>query len=522
MDEHPSAPTPSGERAAEALRLSEERFRTALKTAPIAVFNQDLALATTWIYDPSSIWPGDAAEAASSDAALLRALKRQVIDTGSGARQEVRLRNGDTDSFYDVTIEPLRDATGAIAGITCAAVDITRHHLLEEKLRTQTRELAEADRRKDEFLAMLGHELRNPLAPIANGLHVLKLTDLAPAAHARTLSLMQRQVNHMVRLLDDLLDVSRITRGKIQLRQEPLELADVLSGAVEASTPLIEQRRHRLELHLPSESLRVFADPDRLTQVFANLLHNAAKYTDDGGRITVTATRRGREVIVEVRDTGIGIPTDLMPGIFDVFRQGDTSLDRARGGLGLGLTVVRRLVEMHGGGVSAFSAGPGKGSELVVRLPLLPSDLVLTAPLRTVTPALAGGHRILVVDDNVDAARSLGMALTALGHEVHCVHSGQRALEVVASFHPEVVLLDIGLPGMDGYETARRLRAEPASEQLLLVAVTGYRGAKEGPEARGAGFDHHLLKPVDVERLQSLFAAAFVPPTPLITRAARG
>jgi PAS domain S-box-containing protein len=498
---------PAEARAAEALRLSEERFRTALKHVPIIVGNQDLQLRYTWLHDSTDTWSletvfgkRDRDLLDEPDAEVIETLKRQVLDSGAGARQEVRVRRDGVDCYFDLTVEPLRDPAGAVVGITSAAVDITRHHLLEGKLRDQAKQLADADRRKDEFLAMLGHELRNPLSPIANGIHVLKTAEIAESVRARTLVVMERQVHQMVRLLDDLLDVSRIARGKIRLQRELVPVGEVLQNAVDTCLPLISQRGHRLDVRIPDAPLRISVDPDRMAQVFANLLHNAAKYTDDGGRISVTVSRWGREVLIEVRDTGIGIHADLLPGIFDLFRQGDESHERARGGLGLGLTVVRRIVEMHGGSVGAFSAGAQKGSEFVVRLPLQAEEAQSPAPVLTSLP-----RRILVVDDNVDAARSLAVALTARRHEVHCVHTPMAALHAAESFAPDIVVLDIGLPGMDGYEVARLLRSRPRERPLLLVAVTGYSEDRFSRRAEQAGFDHAMLKPVNVEALQAVF-----------------
>jgi signal transduction histidine kinase len=371
--------------------------------------------------------------------------------------------------------------------------------------RAHLAQLQEADRRKDEFLAMLAHELRNPLAPLRNALHIVR--QRGPDRRAATRhawDLMDRQVGHLVRLVDDLLDVARITRGKVELRREAVDLAEAATRAVESARPLIDARRHRLTYEGPPVPVRVEADPVRLTQVIGNLLNNAAKYTDEGGQITLMVEREGREAVVRVRDTGVGITPEMLPKVFDLFTQVDRTLDRAQGGLGIGLTLVRSLVEMHGGCVQAFSAGVGAGSEFVVRLPVLAGaegNETGTAPgaAAPVTP-----RRILVVDDNVDSAESLALLLQMAGHQSRTAHNGPGAIAATDAFRPEVVLLDIGLPGMDGYEVAQRLREAAGGEKLLLIAQTGYGQEEDRRRSRKAGFDAHLVKPVDPGALQTL------------------
>lgn len=371
------------------------------------------------------------------------------------------------------------------------------------------RSIREADRRKDEFLAMLAHELRNPLAPISNAVEIMRLRGPEHSELDWARDVIARQVQHLVRLVDDLLDVSRITRGKIRLKLEPIDLAAVVSNAVETSRPLIEGRRHRFVADMPTEAIWVKADPARLAQVLANLLNNAAKYTEEGGSIRISVARDGGQAVVRVRDSGVGIPPEMLAGIFDLFTQVDRTLDRSQGGLGIGLTLVQRLVQMHGGSVEAQSDGPGQGSEFVVRLPMLTAF----QPPRLATPppaereSAAGHLRILVVDDNADAAVSLSMLLRLDGHEVHMVHSGPAALDAVRELRPDVVMLDIGLPEMDGYEVARRLRAEPGGADLSLVAVTGYGQDEDQRRCRAAGFDHHLVKPVDPQALSTLLTS---------------
>jgi signal transduction histidine kinase/DNA-binding response OmpR family regulator len=382
-----------------------------------------------------------------------------------------------------------------LAGRAAIAIDNARLY----------RDIREADRRKNEFLAMLAHELRNPLAPIRNAAQVLRLLGLENPTLDWARDVLDRQVGQMVRIVDDLLDVSRITRGKIQLRTEPVDVAAVVARAVETSRPLIDARRHGLSVALPPEPLRAEADPARLAQVLANLLNNAAKYTEEGGQIWLDVAREAGEVVFRVRDTGIGIPREMLASVFELFTQADRSLDRSQGGLGIGLTLVKSLVEMHGGSVRASSEGPGKGSEFVVRLPALPADPPPPSANGSREVAGAGARRrVLVVDDNVDGADSLAILLRAARHEVAVSHDGAAALREAEAFRPEVVLLDIGLPGMSGYEVARRLRQLPGLEGVLLVALTGYGQDEDRQRSRDAGIDHHLVKPADPQALQQL------------------
>jgi signal transduction histidine kinase/ActR/RegA family two-component response regulator len=371
---------------------------------------------------------------------------------------------------------------------------------LLERERHARAEAEKASRAKDEFLAMLGHELRNPLAPILTALQIMRLRG---ADHVeRELTVMERQTQHLVRLVDDLLDVSRITRGKIELRRERVELAEIVAKAIEIASPLIEQRRHVLELHVPPRGLAVDGDPARLAQVVSNLLTNAAKYTEGGGHIAVTASRVGAELQLTVRDDGIGIEPAMLPRVFDMFAQEQQALDRSQGGLGLGLAIVRSLVSLHGGTVEVHSAGRGRGTAFTIRLPaavpIAGGIEVEEAPAASRAP---DGHRILVVDDNEDAADLLAQYLGFLGHVTRIAHDGPAALRVADEFGPEVALLDIGLPVMDGYELARRLRAQPGGDGLRLVAVTGYGQDSDKRRAREASFDAHLVKPISAERL---------------------
>ncbi len=370
--------------------------------------------------------------------------------------------------------------------------------------------LREADRRKDEFLATLAHELRNPLAPIRNSLQILKMPRLDAATVERSRDMMERQVHQLVRLVDDLLDVSRVMRGKIELRKERVELSTVVARAVETAQPLIEAQGHELTVSLPPESLSLEADPVRLAQVVGNLLTNSAKYTEANGKISLTAEREGTDAVLRVRDTGIGIAPDMLPHIFELFVQADHSSTKAQGGLGIGLTLVKNLVEMHQGTVEAHSAGLGRGSEFVIRLPLMPQeerqrveDDNGEAPHQ---PARSSGHRLLVVDDNRDAADSLALLLRLQGHEVRVAHDGPAALQIAAAYRPDLVFLDIGMPGMDGYEVARRLRQTPGLENVVLSALTGWGQQEDRRRTAEVGFDHHLVKPPEPKALERLLS----------------
>ena len=368
------------------------------------------------------------------------------------------------------------------------------------------RELRDADQRKDEFLATLAHELRNPLAPISNGMQVLRMSGGSGEMADETRSMMERQLSQMVRLVDDLLDVSRITRNNLELRKERVTLAAVVDSAAETSRPLMEQAGHAFSIKLPAAPVYLDADPTRLAQVFSNLLNNAAKYTEPGGRITLTGEPSGTDIVVEVRDNGLGIPGDALPRIFEMFSQVDRNMERAQGGLGIGLSLVRRLVELHGGTIEARSDGPGRGSQFVARLPIAeatqpaatsPSDDKLTKTAR---------RRILVVDDNHDSARSLSVMLNLLENDTHMAHDGLAAVEAAEEFRPDLILLDIGLPKLNGYDACRRIRAQPWSKGMLIVALTGWGQDEDRRRSQEAGFDLHLVKPVDLAEINRLLA----------------
>jgi signal transduction histidine kinase len=367
----------------------------------------------------------------------------------------------------------------------------------EEALRTRERQLYTADRRKDEFLAMLAHELRNPMAPIRNASELLARMIPAQPELQASVGIVKRQITHLSRLVDDLLDVSRITQGRIELQRRPIELGNVIAQAMESVEPLMRERRHRVFVAASYERLCVNGDSARLVQCLSNILTNSAKYTDPGGEIRVEERAESGWAVVSITDNGVGIPQELLPQIFDLFVQSDRSLDRSLGGLGIGLSVVQRLIEMHGGFVSASSAGPGCGAKFAVRLPLvaLPDTRVTAEPA-----AAPRAMRILVVDDNTDAADSLTLLLKLDGHETQSVYTPADALERARSFEPEVILLDIGLPGMDGYEVARRIRSH--GSRARLVALTGYGQSEDVQRAREAGFDEHLVKPADPDELR--------------------
>jgi signal transduction histidine kinase len=380
-----------------------------------------------------------------------------------------------------------------------------RGHLSERLKNEQA--LRTADRRKDEFLATLGHELRNPLAPILNSLEIMKLAGaFADPRTQQAGEVMERQIHHLNRLVDDLLEVSRITRGVIEVRKQPLELSAIVKAAVETSRPVLDNLRHQLTVELDDEPMCVGGDPVRLTQVFANLLNNAAKYTNHGGRISISTRRDGSDAVISVKDNGIGIAPNALSQVFDMFMQVDRSTRRSQGGLGIGLTLVRSLVGMHGGTVEARSDGPGLGSEFIVKLPLLVEKPAVAEQARAIKPLPS--RRILIVDDSRDGGESLAMLLRVLGAEVALAHSGRHALECVDSFRPDVVLLDIGMPGMDGYEVARRIRANPANRNMSLIALTGWGQDEDRRRSVAAGFNHHLVKPADIEQLRQLLTVA--------------
>jgi signal transduction histidine kinase/ActR/RegA family two-component response regulator len=397
---------------------------------------------------------------------------------------------------------PIRDERGQLSGAVNVLVDITDRKRLEDALR-------DSERRKDEFLAILAHELRNPLAPLRNALELLKVDGRNGATVDYARGLMERQLDQIVRLVDDLTDVSRIARDKLVLRKERIELAAVVQSAVESTRPLIEALGHELAITIPTEPIWLMADRTRLAQVLSNLLNNAAKFTSRAGRIALGGMQEGNDAVVRIRDNGVGIPREMLPRIFELFTQDDRSLESSRGGLGIGLSLVRGLVEMHGGSVTAGSEGVGRGSEFVVRLPICRPPEYQGSNRSAEDRELAGAfhYRILVVDDSRDAALSLAKLLSLLGNDVEVAHDGLGALELAEALQPEVVLLDIGLPKLNGYDTARAIRRQPWGKAIFLVAVSGWGQDDDKRRSLEAGFNLHMVKPVELNAITGVLAA---------------
>ena len=505
------------------LQKSEERLRLALEAGHMGVWDWDVATgAITWSesLEPihglargafSGTFEGFQALVHPEDRERVNRAITRALEEGGG--YDVEFRNPRPDGTVHWIAgkgTAVRDPAGHAVRMLGVGMDVTERRRLEEELRQRAAQLADADRRKDEFLAMLAHELRNPLQPLTNALHLLGHGN---ADKERFLAMASRQVTHLVRLVDDLLDVSRITQGKITLRKETVRLSELVAQAAETVRPSLESSGHSVSVSLPAEPVQLDADPARLAQVLANLLSNAAKYTPPGGSIWLTAERAGDQVAIRVRDTGAGIDPELLPHVFDLFVQGDTPADRAPGGLGIGLTIVRRLVEMHGGRVEAHSAGGGRGSEFIVWLPAAPrpfGEAIVPRDQRK-DSAPVRGLRVLVVEDNQDSAESLAELLGLWGHQVHVALDGVTALELAERHRPDVVLSDVGLPGMDGYELARRLRDGRGPARAVLVALTGYGRDDDKRRALEAGFDHHVVKPPDAGVLEELLRRVAAP-----------
>ncbi len=511
----------SERRAAETLRTSERRFRALASHAPVGIFVTDAHgdcsfVNRTWC-ELAGMTPEQAAGIGWTRALHPDDRERVAAEWYAAARaglqfsSEYRFRRPDGRvSWLQGGAVELRSDAGDLLGHIGTVSDVTERKLAETALRESEETLRNADRKKDEFLATLAHELRNPLAPLRNGLHVMRLAPDDRPTLLRVQRMMERQLDQMVRLVDDLLDVSRISRGTIELDKEHVELSRVLEDAIETSRPLIEERRHDLRLHARDRSILVHADAARLSQVFANILNNAAKYTSPGGHIDVFVDCQDDYAVVRVSDDGIGISPDVLPRVFDMFTQGTASAKGSPGGLGIGLSIVQRLVEMHGGVVRAASAGPNRGSEFTVRLPLV--DAGATAEGRAADPAgepprsSALRRRYLVADDNKDAADSLAIWLTLMRGDVRIASDGVEALELAEAFRPEIVLLDIGMPRLDGYDTCRRLRAQDWGRSIIVIAMTGWGQAEDVARSRAAGFDEHLVKPVEPQALEKLLA----------------
>ena len=511
----------------EALRASEERYRTLFDLGPVAVYSCDAAgviqqfnrrAAELWGREPAS---GDTDERFCGSFKLFRpdgsfmpheqSPMAEVVSgkLASVKDAEVHIERPDGSRVtVVVNIRPLKSAQREVAGAINCFYDITERKHTEEQLCEYAARVADSDRRKSEFLAMLAHELRNPLATIRAGLQVQRLTGNDAQAANSVTELMERQVGHLVGLVDDLLDVNRIGRGKIELRRARVELATVVNAAVETARSLIERRGHELILAVPPEPIWLNADPLRLAQVVGNLLNNASKFTEHGGCIRLTVALQGGEAIIRVRDNGAGIAADQLPFVFDMFMQAEVAIERSGTGLGIGLALVKNLVELHGGTVEAHSAGVGHGSEFVVRLPITHDAL---QQLRPNTPpheklATMTARRVLVVDDNQDAAESLAMFLKLTGHDTHIAHDGLEAVEKAEQLSPDIILLDIGLPKINGFEAARRIRAQSREKKLVLVALTGWGQDADRQKSREAGFDAHVVKPIDPDALTSLLS----------------
>jgi two-component system CheB/CheR fusion protein len=499
-------------RAEAELREAESRFRQLAQNIPGVFWMTDARAPQMLFISPAyeDVWgctcqglyeaPQSYLEGVHPDdrERVREAARRQLRGESTNEEYRVVRPDGSVRWVWDRGF-PIRDQAGQVYRVCGIAVDVTARKQAEEALK-------EADRRKDEFLAMLAHELRNPLAPIGTALEIMRRTGATVPSVEPARQTIERQFRQLARLVDDLLDVARITRGHVELRKGPAELAAVVGQALETSRPFLDARGHELTVSLPPEPVWLDADPDRLAQVFANLLNNAAKFTPEGGRIELTAERQGRDVVLRVRDNGVGMTGEMLTRAFDLFVQGDRALDRSQAGLGIGLTLARRLVAMHGGSVHAYSDGPGKGAEFVVRLPVR-ADAPPAGRASRRDDGPRTSRRILVVDDNVDAADALAHFLGMSGHQVRTAYGGPEALEAARAYRPETVFLDIGLPGMDGYEVARQLRREVGLEGIVLVAVTGYGQEEDRRRSHAAAIDHHLVKPVDLAALEAVLAA---------------
>ena len=416
-----------------------------------------------------------------------------------------RLRKNGQLFEVSLTISPIKDDSGNVIGASKIARDITERKRIENDLQRLAANLSDADRRKNEFLATLAHELRNPLAPMSNMLEVAKRAGTDGEIIKRAHETIERQLGQMVRLVDDLLDLNRITHDRLELRRSEVELSTVIQQAVEVARPLIDAAGHKLIVDLPDEPIYLNADRARLAQVFGNLLNNSSKYTRPHGTITLSAKRTDGEVVVTVKDTGAGIPKDKLSSIFDMFMQVDGSAERSQGGLGIGLTLVKRLAEMHSGSIEAKSAGEGKGSEFIVRLPVLSKPSVVSqAP--AMEPEPPPQRCILIVDDNRDSADSLAMLLEITGNKTYMAHDGEEAIEAIEKHRPEVVLLDIGLPKLDGHEVCRRVRQQPWGKDIVMIALTGWGQEDDRRKSEEAGFNGHLVKPVDYDQLLDLLS----------------
>ena len=505
------------ERAAAALGESEVRYRRLFETARDGILILDAEtgritdvnpfLSELLGYSPDELLGKELWEiGVFGDVAANRAAFQKLQETGYDRHEDLPLK---TRGRGQVDVEFVSNVyqAGGKNVIQCNIRDISDRIRMQREINRQAAALSDTYRRKDEFLAMVSHELRNPLAPILNALHLLRLQGGENPIMHEARRMIERQVGHLARIVDDLLEISRVVTGRIHLRAVKVELNSIVNRATASSRPLIEARHQRLSVSLCEEPIWLKADPVRLEQVVVNLLNNAAKFTGEQGQIWLTVRRVERYVEIRVKDTGVGIEPDLLPRMFDLFTQAEKSLDRSRGGLGIGLTLVRSLVEMHCGSVTAESRGLGAGSEFIVRLPVVPFPIETedqSAP--SVARQAPPGSRVLVVDDNKDTADSIVSLLRLAGYEALAAYTGFSGMKLALSYQPRIALLDIGLPEMDGFEIARRLRRDPKSQEILLIAMTGYGEEHYQRASREAGFSHHLVKPVDPNALLKFLA----------------
>ncbi|MEO8680580.1 MAG: PAS domain S-box protein [Vicinamibacterales bacterium] len=502
-----------GARAAESLRENRDVLALAMGAGKMGAWSRDLELDTAWwspeLAEILGLPPGGPNEREAvaalmhpEDISALQAGMREALAQRTDFVAEFRFRHAQSGEWrwMEMRAKAGYNADGQATMFYGLGIDITERRQTVEALQ-------EADRRKDEFLATLAHELRNPLAPISSGLHILRYAGADSPAAARAREIMERQIGQMVRLVDDLLDVARITTGKVELRPETMDLTRAVRDAVEISRPLIGLGGQPFSVVLPPAPVYVHGDRTRLAQVFANLLNNSAKYSERGQQIAISVEQIGTEAVVSVRDAGVGIDTDTLPRVFDMFRQGEGANQRMHGGLGIGLFIVKRIVEMHAGTVEAHSDGPGQGSEFVIRIPLADGAVAAhSANGHSATPDTVP-RRILVVDDNEDAAEALAAMLAIDGHETQLAYNGPQAFRTAEAFKPDVVFLDIGMPTLDGHETARRIRQEPWGKEIVLIALTGWGQPEDRTRSKEAGFNHHLVKPADPEMVAKLLSS---------------
>ena len=513
-----------------ALLLSEERFRVLFQRGPIAMYSCDAAGGSRefnrvamdlWGLDSNG---ANTAEQSSgsfktflADGTPMPYAETPMTKVLHSVVPEVRdmemvIERPDGSRINVIAnIVPLKNERGEITGAINCFYDITERSRLERHAQQQAETLADLHRRKDEFLAMLSHELRNPLAPISNAVHLLRLQKHEDPIQAQARGIIERQVGQLTRLIDDLMEISRISTGRIHLQEERLAFNGIVENALETVRPLIEKHQHSLEVALSPLTVWLYADASRLEQVVVNLLTNAAKYTEPGGSIKVSVQQEGNDAVLRVRDSGVGIAPELLPHVFELFTQAERSLARSEGGLGIGLCLVKRLVEMHRGTVEAHST-LGDGSEFVVRLPVMATPPPSSASSIEMVKPVGGSLRVLLVEDNVDAAETMALVLGAFGHDVRTAHDGLSGLKVAIEYRPHVVLLDIGLPGMDGFGVAKQLRLQPTLKNIVLVAMTGYGEVAARQRSVDAGFDHHLVKPADFGKLQEILSSVSVGP----------